>query len=99
MRGTEVEGEGDLEGPFSARYAKDNSGSGEQEPGEEVILLPFEILIICSWVWSLLLLLVDVIMEKFDNQVDVSQDHAAAAVAFAAKLVEGLRSWHTFFVD
>ena len=39
---------------------------------------------------SVLLLLVDVVMEEFDDEVDVSQNHASAAVTLATQLIEGL---------
>ena len=39
---------------------------------------------------SILLLLVDVVVEKLDDEVNVSKDHASAAVPLATKLVEGL---------
>ena len=39
---------------------------------------------------SVLLLLVNVVMQKLDNQVDMGQDHASAAVSLATKLVQGL---------
>ena len=41
-----------------------------------------------SAVCSVLLLLVDVVVEQLDDQVDVRQDHAPAAVPLAAELVE-----------
>jgi len=37
---------------------------------------------------SLLLILVNVVVEQLDDQVDVGQDHTAAAVPFASQLVE-----------
>jgi len=39
---------------------------------------------------SILGLFVDVVVQQFDDQVDVGQDHSAAAVAFAPQLVECL---------
>lgn len=41
---------------------------------------------------SVLLLLVDVVVQEFNDEVDVRQNHPPAAVAFATKLVEGFRS-------
>ena len=37
-----------------------------------------------------MLLLVDVVVQELDDEVDVSQHHASAAVALAANLVKGL---------
>jgi len=37
---------------------------------------------------SVLLLLVDVVVQQFDDEVDMRQNHPSAAVALAAKLVE-----------
>lgn len=48
---------------------------------------------------SLALLLVDVVVEQLDNEVDVGQNHAAAAVAFAAELIESVGSRNTLAVD
>ena len=39
---------------------------------------------------SVLLLLVDVIVQQFHDQVHVGQNHAAAAVSLATKLIKGL---------
>ena len=38
-------------------------------------------------------------MEELHDQVDVSQDHASAAVAFAAELVERVFGVNLLFVD
>ena len=48
---------------------------------------------------SFLLLLVDVVIQQLYDQVHVRQDHAAAAVALAAKLVQGLRRCHALLVN
>ena len=48
---------------------------------------------------SILFLLVDVVVQKFDDQVNVSQNHASAAVAFAAELVEGFPCGHAILVN
>ena len=37
--------------------------------------------------FSFLLFFVNVVMQKFDDQVNVSQDHASAAIPFTTKLV------------
>ena len=42
------------------------------------------------FVSSILLLFVDVVVQKLDDQVHVSQDHASAAVSLATQLVQGL---------
>lgn len=39
---------------------------------------------------SVLFLLVDVVVQQFDDQVDMCQDHASAAVPLATKLVKSL---------
>jgi hypothetical protein len=49
--------------------------------------------------YSFVFLLVYVVVQKFDDQVNVSQNHAATAVTFAAELVESLASGDTFFVN
>lgn len=46
-----------------------------------------------------MLLLVDVVVQEFHNQVDVSQDHASAAVALAAELVQRVFGVNLLFVD
>jgi hypothetical protein len=48
---------------------------------------------------SFLLFFVNIVVQKFNNQVDVSQNHAAAAVALAAKLVESFGSRDALLVD
>ena len=46
-----------------------------------------------------MLLLVDVVVQEFDDQVNVSQDHASAAVAFAAELVQCVLCVDFFLVN
>ena len=46
-----------------------------------------------------MLLLVDVVVQELHNQVDVSEDHASAAVAFAAELVQRVFGVNFLFVD
>ena len=49
----------------------------------------------CVPVFSVLLLLIDVVVQQLDDQVDVGQDHAPAAVPLATKLVKGLATQKT----
>jgi len=50
--------------------------------------------------FSVLLLLIDVIVQQLDDQIHMGQDHSAAAVSLATKLVESfpkiLNSWLMF---
>ena len=46
-----------------------------------------------------MLLFVDVVVQELDDQVHVGQDHATAAVALAAELVEGVFGVNFLFVD
>jgi len=39
---------------------------------------------------SVLLLLVNVVVQQLDNQVDMGKDHTPTAVSLATKLVKGL---------
>ena len=48
---------------------------------------------------SFLLLFVDVVVEEFDDQVHVVQDHPSAAVALAAETVESLGWSDALLVD
>lgn len=48
---------------------------------------------------SVLLLFVDVVVEQLDNEVDVCQNHAPAAVPLAAQRVERVRRGHALLVD
>ena len=48
---------------------------------------------------SFLLLFVDVVVEEFDDQVHVGQDHPSAAVALAAETVESLGWSDALLVD
>lgn len=48
---------------------------------------------------SFLLFLVNVVVEQFNNQVHVRQDHSAAAVALAAELVERICCRHALLVN
>ena len=51
------------------------------------------------WRVSLLLLFVDVVVEELDDEVDVGQDHAAAAVTLATELVECVLGVNFLLVD
>ena len=48
---------------------------------------------------SLLLFLIDVVVEEFDDQVHMRQYHPSAAVAFAAKLVQCLTSGDALLIN
>ena len=39
---------------------------------------------------SVLFFLVDVVVEQFDDQVDVGENHSAAAVSLATKLIQSI---------
>ena len=51
------------------------------------------------WRVSLLLLLVDVVVQELHDEVDVCQDHAAAAVTLATELVECVFGVNFLLVD
>lgn len=48
---------------------------------------------------SFLLLFVDVVVQELDDQVDVGQNHASAAVTLASELVERVFGVNLLFVD
>ena len=43
-----------------------------------------------STTFSVLLLLVDIVMQQFHDQVHMGEDHAATAVPLAAQLIKGI---------
>ena len=79
-----------------ARITKERSSKSREKKWLEVL---FYRLIIWLSSLSFVLLFVDVVVQQLDNQVDVSENHTSAAVAFATELVECVWSRNTLFVN
>ena len=56
-----------------------------------------ELMCECQWLdhgcvpaSSILLLLIDIVVEEFDNEIDVGQDHPPATIALATNIIQSL---------